>query len=42
MYVREYRTKREIRDVGKQGVIAEMGRGDEMEPQKKKMALPLY
>ncbi len=42
----DYRTKRErereIRDVGKQGVIAERGRGVEMKPQKKKRALPLY
>jgi hypothetical protein len=36
IYVREYRTKREVREVGKQGVIAERGRGVEIEPEKKR------
>jgi hypothetical protein len=33
---------REVREVGKQGVIAERGRGVEMKPEKKKGALPFY
>jgi hypothetical protein len=32
----------EIREVGKQGLITERGRGVELEPEKKKGSLPLY